>query len=94
MANSKLLNNVVDVFQNHNYRDIMIERKYTSNKKNLIGLTIDYRHLDNWQSFKENKEPGLEEIIQKSISANLTPNLPAIDWPFIQKYSSHPFLDV
>ena len=94
MANSKLLNNVVEVLQNHNYRDIMIERKYTSNKENLIGLTIDYRHLDNWHSFKENKEPGLEEIIKKSINANLAPNLSAKDRPFIQKYSSHPFLDV
>jgi HAD superfamily hydrolase (TIGR01484 family) len=94
MANSKLLNNVVEVLQNQNYRDIMIERKYTSSKESLIGLTIDYRHLDNWQSFKENKEPGLKQIIQKSIDANLAPNLPAKDWPFIQKYSSHPFLDV
>ncbi|HZA70951.1 MAG TPA: HAD hydrolase family protein [Nitrososphaeraceae archaeon] len=94
MANSKLLNNVVEVLQNHNYRDIMIERKYTSNKENLIGLTIDYRHLDNWHSFKENKEPGLEEIIKKSINANLAPNLSTKDRPFIQKYSSHPFLDV
>jgi hypothetical protein len=94
MANSKLLNNVVKVLQNQNYRDIMIERKYTSSKESLIGLTIDYKHLDNWQSFKENKGPELEEIIKKSINANLAPNLPAKDWPFIQKYSSHPFLDV
>jgi HAD superfamily hydrolase (TIGR01484 family) len=94
MDNSKLLNNVVEALQNHNYRDIMIERKYTSNKESLIGLTIDYRHLDKWQSFKENKEPGLKEIIQRSINANLAPNLPAKDRPFIQKYTSHPFLDV
>jgi hypothetical protein len=65
MDNSKLLNNVVEVLQNHDYKDIMIEKKYTSNKEILIGLTIDYRHLNNWQSFKENKEPALKEIIQK-----------------------------
>jgi HAD superfamily hydrolase (TIGR01484 family) len=94
MANSKLLNNVVEDLQNHNYRDIMIEKKYTSNKEILIGLTIDYRHLDNWQSFKENKEPRLKEIIQKSINANIAPNLSSKCRPFIQQYSSHPFLDV
>jgi|SRR5215208_1560216 HAD superfamily hydrolase (TIGR01484 family) len=94
MDNSKLLNNVVEVLQNHDYKDIMIEKKYTSNKEILIGLTIDYRHLNNWQSFKENKEPALKEIIQKTINANIAPNLSSKDWPFIQKYSSHPFLDV
>lgn len=33
-------------------------------------------------------------MIQKSINANLTPNLFSKDRPFIQSYSSHPFLDV
>jgi HAD superfamily hydrolase (TIGR01484 family) len=94
LDNSKLLNSVVEVLQNHDYRDIMIEKKYTSNNEILIGLTIDYRHLHNWRSFKENEEPALKKIIQESINENLAPNLPAKDWPFIQKYSSHPFLDV
>jgi HAD superfamily hydrolase (TIGR01484 family) len=94
MDNSKLLINVVEVLQNRDYKNIMIEKKYTSDKEILIGLTIDYRHLDNWQSFKENEEPALKEIIQKTINANVAPNLSSIDWPFIQKYSSHPFLDV
>jgi hydroxymethylpyrimidine pyrophosphatase-like HAD family hydrolase len=72
----------------------MIEEKYTSNKEILIGLTIDYRHLENWQSFKENTEPIIIEIIQKSVNADLAPNLSFKDQPFIQSYSSHPFLDV
>lgn len=94
MDNSKLLNNVVEVLQNHNYNEIMLEKKYTSTKEILIGLTIDYRHLHNWKSFKENEEPALKEIIQKTINASVAPNLSSRDWPFIQKYSSHPFLDV
>jgi HAD superfamily hydrolase (TIGR01484 family) len=94
MDNSKLLNNVVEALQNHDYKDILIEKKYTSNKEILIGLTIDYRHLHNWQSFKENEEPELKEIIQKAINANIASNLPNGDLPLIQKYSSHPFLDV
>jgi hypothetical protein len=92
--NSKLLHNTVKTLQNQNYMDIMIEEKYTSDKEILIGLTIDYRHLENWQSFKENKEPIIREMIQKSVNANLTPDMSSKDQPFILSYSSHPFLDV
>jgi HAD superfamily hydrolase (TIGR01484 family) len=94
MDNSRLLHNILKLLQNQNYQDIMIEEKYTSDREILIGLTIDYRHLENWQSFKENKEPMLREIIERSINTNLATNLPSKDRPFIQTYSSHPFLDV
>jgi hydroxymethylpyrimidine pyrophosphatase-like HAD family hydrolase len=94
MDNSKLLHNIVEILQNHNYKDIMIKEKYTSNKELLIGLTIDYRHLEDWQSFKDNKEPMLREMIQRSINVNLSPNPSSKNRPFIQIYSSHPFLDV
>jgi HAD superfamily hydrolase (TIGR01484 family) len=90
--NSKMLHRLVKILRNHN--DIMIEEKYDSTKEILIGLTIDYRHLQYWQLFKENKEPMLRELIQKSINVNLAPNLSSKDRPFIQKYSSHPFLDI
>jgi HAD superfamily hydrolase (TIGR01484 family) len=91
LDNSKLLHNILKLIQNH--KDITIEEKHTSDKGILIGLTIDYRHLENWQSFKENNEPMLREMIQRSINANLASH-PSKDRPFIQKYSSHPFLDV
>jgi hypothetical protein len=86
MDNSKLLHKVMKILQNHN--DISIEEKYTSDKEILIGLTIDYRHLENWQSFKDNKEPMIREMIQGSINANLAPNSPSKERPFIQIYSS------
>ena len=57
-------------------------------------MTIDYRHLENWKLFKENTEPILREMIQRSINTNLATNLPSKDRPSIQEYSSHPFLDV
>ena len=95
MDNSKLLHNVVEILQTHNYRDIIIEKKYTSNKEILIELTIDYRYLEDWQSFKENREPMLRETIQRSINThNLASNIFSKNRPFIQVYSSHPFLDV
>ena len=94
MDNSKLLHNVIKILQNQNYQDIMIEEKYTSDREILIGLTIDYRHLENWQSFKENKEPKLREMIERCINTNLATNLPSKDRPFLQTYSTHPFLDM
>jgi HAD superfamily hydrolase (TIGR01484 family) len=94
MDNSKLLHNTVETLQDQNYKNIIIEEKYTSDKEILIGLTIDYRQLENWQSFKENTEPIIREMIQKSVNADLAPNLSFKDQPFIQSYASHPFLDV
>jgi hydroxymethylpyrimidine pyrophosphatase-like HAD family hydrolase len=94
MNNSKLLHNIVKILQTHNYEDIIIEEKYTSNREILIGLTIDYRHIDDWQSFKENKETMLRETIQKNINENIATNPSPKNRPFIRIYSSHPFLDV
>jgi HAD superfamily hydrolase (TIGR01484 family) len=94
MDNSKLLYNVVKILRTHNYENIIIEEKYTSNREILIGLTIDYRHLEDWQSFKENKEPMLRETIQRGINTNLSSNTSSKNRPFMQVYSSHPFLDV
>jgi HAD superfamily hydrolase (TIGR01484 family) len=91
LDNSKLLFNILKLIQNR--KDITIEQKYTCGKEFLIGLTIDYRHLENWKLFKENTEPILREMIQRSINANLA-SYPSKDRPFIQIYSSHPFLDV
>jgi HAD superfamily hydrolase (TIGR01484 family) len=90
--NSELLYNVMKILQND--KSIMIEEKYDSDKEILIGLTIDYRHLENWQSFKENTEPDIKEIIQRRMNANLRSNLSSKYRPVIQTYSSHPFLDV
>ncbi|MGB7678711.1 MAG: HAD hydrolase family protein, partial [Nitrososphaeraceae archaeon] len=94
IENSKLLHNIMEILQNQNHKDIMIEEKYTSNKEILVGLTIDYRHLEDWQSFKESTEPILRETIQGSINANLAPNLSSKSRPLIVTYSSHPFLDI
>ena len=90
--NSELLHNVMKILQND--KSIMIEEKYDSDKEILIGLTIDYRHLENWQAFKENTEPDIKEIIQRRMNANLRSNLSSKYRPVIQTYSSHPFLDV
>ena len=71
-----------------NFKDITIERKFTSDNKILAGITIDYRHLKDWQSYKRNTEPFLKEIIQRNMNSCSTHQY------YIQSYSTHPFIDV
>jgi hydroxymethylpyrimidine pyrophosphatase-like HAD family hydrolase len=84
---SRLLDSLADEIL-INFKDITIERKFTSDNKILAGITIDYRHLKDWQSYKRNTEPFLKEIIQRNINSCSTHQY------YIQSYSTHPFIDV
>jgi hydroxymethylpyrimidine pyrophosphatase-like HAD family hydrolase len=90
--NSLLLNNIADEIS-LNFKDINIERKFISDSKILAGVTIDYRHLKDWQSYKRETEPLLKEIIERKIHSSSTCQSP-IHVPYIQTYSSHPFIDI
>ncbi len=73
------------------YKDVTIERKFTSDKKILAGITFDYRHLQDWISYKKRFEPFLNEILQESQSS------PPSAGPYnlnLQTYALHPFIDV
>jgi hypothetical protein len=83
---SKLAENIESEFKDN----VMVERKHTSDRKYLAGITIDYRHLKDWKLYKKKFEVPLNEMIQKYKSLSSTPNSNLC----IQKYSSHPFLDV
>jgi hydroxymethylpyrimidine pyrophosphatase-like HAD family hydrolase len=84
---SRLLDSLADEIS-INFKDIIIERKFTSDNKILAGITIDYRHLRDWQSYKRNTEPLLKEIIQRNL------NFCSTHQHSIQTYSTHPFIDV
>lgn len=83
---SKLAENIESEFKDK----VMVERKYTSDREYLAGITIDYRHLKDWKLYKNKLEMPLSEMIQKHRAVSSIPgsNL------YTQKYSSHPFLDV
>ena len=70
------------------YKDVIIERKFTSDKKILAGITFDYRHLEDWISYKKRFEAFLNEMIQESRSSLPSYNLN------LQTYALHPFIDV
>lgn len=72
--------------------EIVVERKYTSDNL-LAGLTFDYRHREDWKEYKKNIEPVLYEIINDRIKSSTSASATAF-LPYIQSYSTHPFLDV
>jgi hydroxymethylpyrimidine pyrophosphatase-like HAD family hydrolase len=97
--NSKILNSILEQERIQHYiheRNICIDRKFTScNSKTLIGITFDYRHLDNWEIFKKAEEPRLLEITQHIINEHKQLDGVGNIWkPYIQTYTSHPFLDL
>ena len=73
-----------------------MQGQFTScNNKTLIGITFDYRHLDNWEAFKKVDEPRMLEIIQHIINKHKQLGGVGNEWkPYIQTYTSHPFLDL
>lgn len=85
--NSRLLNSLADEIS-INFKDVTIERKFTSDNQILAGITIDYRHLKDWQSYKRNIEPHLKEIFQRNMNSS------SANQHYIQTYSTHPFMDI
>lgn len=84
---SRLLDSLADEIS-INFKDITIERKFTSDNEILAGITIDYRHLKDWKSYKRKTEPLMKEMIQRNIHSSSTHK------HYIQTYSTHPFIDV
>jgi HAD superfamily hydrolase (TIGR01484 family) len=84
---SRLLDSIADEIS-INFKDITIERKFTSDNEILAGITIDFRHLKDWQSYKRKTEPLVKEMIQRNIHSS------SAHQHYIQTYSTHPFIDV
>jgi trehalose-6-phosphatase len=90
LANSSLLASLAENIS-LSYKDVIIERKFTSNKRILAGVTFDYRHLEDWISYKEKLEPFLKEMIQEVQS--YAPSAGSYNLN-LQTYALHPFVDV
>ena len=87
--NSSVLERLSSVITK-NFNDIKIFKKYTYREKHLAGISIDYRHLLNWENFKFTIEPRILDKIQEfiKIQSLSTNNF------HIQSYLTHPFIDV
>jgi HAD superfamily hydrolase (TIGR01484 family) len=88
-GNSKLLTSLgKEIAQT--FSDVSINYKYTSKERILAGITIDYRHLEDWDSYKTKVEPLLYKRIQQTKSQRST----SISELYVETYSTHPLLDI
>ena len=87
--NSSVLERLSSVISK-NFNDIKIFKKYTYREKYLAGISIDYRHLLNWENFKFTIEPRILDKIQEFIKIH---SLSTNNFN-IQSYLTHPFIDV
>jgi hydroxymethylpyrimidine pyrophosphatase-like HAD family hydrolase len=88
--NSVLLSKLAESIELEFKANVIVERKFTSDRHFLAGITFDYRHLKDWKSYKNRLEPSLKEIILKYKSFSLSP----MSDLYVQTYRSHPFMDV
>ena len=90
-VNSILLNSIAnDISQNFS-QTITVERKFITGQRILAGITIDWRRIEDWKSFKVESEPHLKKLIRKK-QRELSPN--SMSKLHIQTYTTHPFIDV
>jgi len=86
--NSRVLDCLANDILLH-FKDVSIDRKYISNNQILAGITIDWRHLQDWESFKKTSEPLLKKAIEKQQKLSFNGNT-----LYTQTYATHPFIDV
>ncbi|MGH9973741.1 MAG: HAD-IIB family hydrolase, partial [Nitrososphaeraceae archaeon] len=84
--NSKKLESIIDMVS-LKFKDLTIYRKLTFKANMLAGVTIDWRHLDDWYSIKKKIE---RYVLIISNEINDSSEYPL----FVQRYSSHPFVDI
>jgi HAD superfamily hydrolase (TIGR01484 family) len=88
--NSDLLSRLAEDIELEYKNKVTVDRKFTSERRYLAGITIDYRYLKNWKLYKNKLEPSLKEMFHKyrSLSARSMSDL------YVLTYRSHPFIDV
>ena len=88
--NSQILYQLAELIRT-NFNELHIERKFTvTHKKVLAGITLDWRHMNDWKTFKTCLEPQLKKMIiekQREFGSKQSDI-------YIQTYSTHPFIDI
>jgi hydroxymethylpyrimidine pyrophosphatase-like HAD family hydrolase len=88
--NSQVLSQLIEQIRS-DFKEVRIEQKFTvTGKKALAGITIDWRHLQDWKYFKTKLEPQLKKVITEK-QRGLNPKRSNIH---VQTYATHPFIDI
>ena len=70
------------------FRSVVVERKYASDRRIMAGLTVDWRYSDNWDYYKK----GVRHFISALVTNLSKPPVPI--YLYVQKYDFHPFVDI
>ena len=70
------------------FRSIIVDRKYTSDKKILAGITIDWRYSQNWDYYRRGVRHFISALVTNLSQPPMRINL------YLLKYNFHPFVDV
>jgi hydroxymethylpyrimidine pyrophosphatase-like HAD family hydrolase len=84
--NSQKLESIIDRIS-LKFKNVSVYRKLTFKGSILGGVTVDWRHLEEWNSIKKKVE---QDVIRISNQINDSSVYPL----FVQTYSSHPFIDI
>jgi 3-deoxy-D-manno-octulosonate 8-phosphate phosphatase KdsC-like HAD superfamily phosphatase len=85
--NSQQLYSIIDKISSK-FKDLSIDRKLTFKNNLLAGITIDWRHLNDWNLIKKEVEPCILDIMKNEINNNNSEYS-----LYIQRYSTHPFVN-
>ncbi|MDQ3903625.1 MAG: hypothetical protein M3247_08305 [Thermoproteota archaeon] len=89
LPNSDALEEIAQSIESDSeFGSLIVERKYTSDRRILAGITVDWRYAKNWDHFRKS--------VLRFISATLT-NISQTPEPvnlYLQGYDFHPFVDV
>jgi HAD superfamily hydrolase (TIGR01484 family) len=79
-----------EVTSDKEFSGMLVERKYTSDGI-LAGLTIDWRHHlgGDWSYYRS----AVNHFISRRVANLKKPQPPVVDI-YVQKYSTHPFVDI
>jgi hydroxymethylpyrimidine pyrophosphatase-like HAD family hydrolase len=70
------------------FEEIRVERKYTSDRRILAGITLDWSHTKNREYYKKGVQDFVCALVRHLSQRPQPINL------YLQKYNSHPFVDL
>jgi trehalose-6-phosphatase len=70
---------------------VRVERKFTSDGRLLAGVTVDYRHLEDWKISKRRIDPLVKEMVLENKSSSTESANADL---YCMTYNSHPFVDI
>jgi hydroxymethylpyrimidine pyrophosphatase-like HAD family hydrolase len=88
-AQSNALEEIADRIETEpDFRSIIVERKYTYDRRILAGLTVDWRYSNDWGYYRRSVRHYISALV-----TNLFHQLVPVHL-YLHKYDFHPFLDV